>query len=174
MRSVAQFGSVSVLGTEGRMFESYRSEFFNMVKFFFYFFSSVAIISAIMVIYIQNPVHAILFLILAFCNISFLMILLGAEFLGLIFIMVYVGAVAVLFLFVVMMLDIRQQVAVTWNPFDFYSMCGIFIVFVLELFFMLEQMTVMHTIVENYFLDVAYMNGFYDVVSKSFGGIFAI
>src|ERR1700710_2166288 len=72
----------------------------------FYFFSAILIASAIMVIASRNPVHSVLFLILAFFNAAGLFVLLGAEFLGMILIVVYVGAVAVLFLFVVMMLDI--------------------------------------------------------------------
>ncbi len=73
---------------------------------FFYLFSSVMIASAFMVIAARNPVHSVLFLILAFVNASGLFILLGAEFLAMILVVVYVGAVAVLFLFVVMMLDV--------------------------------------------------------------------
>jgi NADH-quinone oxidoreductase subunit J len=73
---------------------------------FFYLFSAVAIASGVMVIAARNPVHSVLFLILAFFNAAGLFILLGAEFLAMILVVVYVGAVAVLFLFVVMMLDI--------------------------------------------------------------------
>ncbi|HEX3431754.1 MAG TPA: NADH-quinone oxidoreductase subunit J [Rhizomicrobium sp.] len=72
----------------------------------FYFFSAVLIGAALMVIASRNPVHSVLFLILAFFNAAALFILLGAEFLALILLIVYVGAVAVLFLFVVMMLDV--------------------------------------------------------------------
>ena len=73
---------------------------------FFYLFSAIAIASAVMVIASRNPVHSVLFLILTFFNAAGLFILLGAEFLAMILVVVYVGAVAVLFLFVVMMLDI--------------------------------------------------------------------
>ena len=73
----------------------------------FYLFSLVAILSALMVISSKNPVHSVLFLILSFVNASGIFVLLGAEFLAMILIIVYVGAVAVLFLFVVMMLDIN-------------------------------------------------------------------
>ena len=73
---------------------------------FFYLFASVAIASAVMVISSRNPVHSVLFLILCFFNAAGLFILLGAEFLAMILVVVYVGAVAVLFLFVVMMLDV--------------------------------------------------------------------
>jgi NADH-quinone oxidoreductase subunit J len=72
----------------------------------FWFFSAVLILSAVLVIGARNPVHSVLFLILAFFNAAGLFVLLGAEFLGMILIVVYVGAVAVLFLFVVMILDI--------------------------------------------------------------------
>jgi len=72
----------------------------------FYAFASILILSAIMVISARNPVHSVLFLILAFFNAAGLFVLLGAEFVAMILVIVYVGAVAVLFLFVVMMLDI--------------------------------------------------------------------
>ncbi len=73
---------------------------------FFYLFAIVCIASAVMVIAAKNPVHSVLYLILAFVNASGLFVLMGAEFLAMILIVVYVGAVAVLFLFVVMMLDV--------------------------------------------------------------------
>tara|TARA_B100000674_G_scaffold455582_1_gene429444 strand:- start:768 stop:1400 length:633 start_codon:yes stop_codon:yes gene_type:complete len=76
---------------------------------FFYFFSIIAIISAIMVTASRNTVHSVFFLILDFISISCLFIMIGAEFLGMIMLIVYVGAVAVLFLFVVMMLNVAQQ-----------------------------------------------------------------
>ena len=73
---------------------------------FFYLFSALRVASAVMVISSRNPVHSVLFLILCFFNAAGLFILLGAEFLAMILVVVYVGAVAVLFLFVVMMLDV--------------------------------------------------------------------
>ena len=76
---------------------------------FFYFFSIIAVFSAIMVIASKNTVHSVFFLILDFISISCLFIMIGAEFLGMIMLIVYVGAVAVLFLFVVMMLNVAQQ-----------------------------------------------------------------
>ncbi len=76
---------------------------------FFYVFSLIAIISAIMVTASKNTVHSVFFLILDFISISCLFIMIGAEFLGMIMLIVYVGAVAVLFLFVVMMLNVAQQ-----------------------------------------------------------------
>ena len=77
-----------------------------MTALFFYLFSAVAVASAVMVIASRNPVQSVLFLILAFVNAAGLFLILGAEFLAMILIVVYVGAVAVLFLFVVMMLDV--------------------------------------------------------------------
>ncbi len=78
----------------------------NLASAFFYLFASVVVASGFMVIASRNPVHSVLFLILAFVNAAGLFLLLGAEFLAMILIVVYVGAVAVLFLFVVMMLDV--------------------------------------------------------------------
>jgi NADH-quinone oxidoreductase subunit J len=78
----------------------------SVVTLFFYLFSAVMIASAFMVIASRNPVHSVLFLILAFVNAAGLFLILGAEFLAMILVVVYVGAVAVLFLFVVMMLDV--------------------------------------------------------------------
>ena len=76
---------------------------------FFYIFSLIAIVSAVMVTVSKNTVHSVFFLILDFISISCLFIMIGAEFLGMIMLIVYVGAVAVLFLFVVMMLNVSQQ-----------------------------------------------------------------
>jgi NADH-quinone oxidoreductase subunit J len=78
----------------------------NVAEFFFYVFSAIMVASAFMVIAARNPVHSVLFLILTFVNAAGLFVLLGAEFLAMILVVVYVGAVAVLFLFVVMMLDV--------------------------------------------------------------------
>ncbi|WDR03208.1 NADH-quinone oxidoreductase subunit J [Devosia algicola] len=78
----------------------------SLPQFFFYVFSTIAVISALMVISSRNPVHSVLFLILVFLNASGLFLLAGAEFLALLLVVVYVGAVMVLFLFVVMMLDV--------------------------------------------------------------------
>jgi len=76
---------------------------------FFYFFSTITVFSAIMVIISRNTVYSVFFLILVFVTVSILFIMIGAEFLGMIMLIVYVGAVAVLFLFVVMMLNITEQ-----------------------------------------------------------------
>ena len=78
----------------------------NLVAGFFYMFSAVTVASAFMVIASRNPVHAVLFLILAFFNSAGLFLLLGAEFIAMVLVIIYVGAVAILFLFVVMMLDV--------------------------------------------------------------------
>ncbi|HEY2891565.1 MAG TPA: NADH-quinone oxidoreductase subunit J [Dongiaceae bacterium] len=86
----------------------------------FYLFAGIAVASGVMVITARNPVHSVLFLILAFFNAAGLFVLMGAEFLAMILIVVYVGAVAVLFLFVVMMLDINftelRKGALTYLP----------------------------------------------------------
>ena len=77
-----------------------------IVALFFYLFAGICVASAVMVIASRNPVHSVLYLILAFVNAAGLFVMMGAEFLAMILIVVYVGAVAVLFLFVVMMLDV--------------------------------------------------------------------
>jgi len=78
---------------------------------FFYFFSTIAVFSAIMVTVSRNTVYSVFFLILVFVSVSILFIMIGAEFLGMIMLIVYVGAVAVLFLFVVMMLNVTENLA---------------------------------------------------------------
>ena len=79
----------------------------NFEIFFYYFFSIIGIVSAILVLFSKNPVHTVLFLILFFCNMTGLLLISEIEFLSIVFIIVYVGAVVVLFLFVIMMLDIQ-------------------------------------------------------------------
>jgi len=79
----------------------------NIEALLFYIFSSIAIVSGIMVISSRNPMHSVLFLVLVFCNAAGLLLLLETEFLAMLLLIVYVGAIAVLFLFVVMMLNIR-------------------------------------------------------------------
>ena len=76
---------------------------------FFYFFSSIAVFASVMVIVTRNTVYSVFFLILVFVSVSILFIMIGAEFLGMIMLIVYVGAVAVLFLFVVMMLNVTEK-----------------------------------------------------------------
>lgn len=80
---------------------------FQGLQILFYLFSSIALISGVMVITAKNPVHSVLFLILVFCNAAGLLVLLNLDFFAMIFLIVYVGAIAVLFLFVVMMLNIK-------------------------------------------------------------------
>src|SRR6266498_3404468 len=77
-----------------------------VASLFFYLFAGICVAAGFMVIAARNPVHSVLFLILAFVSAAGLIVLMGAEFLGLVLVFVYVGAVAVLFLFVVMMLDV--------------------------------------------------------------------
>mgnify|MGYP001407487310 FL=1 len=106
----------------------------------FYLFSSIAVLSALMVISAKNPVHSVLFLILSFVNASGLFVLLGAEFLAMILVVVYVGAVAVLFLFVVMMLDINyiklREGFLQYLPFG--ALLGIVLVIELGILFLTD------------------------------------
>ena len=107
----------------------------------FYFFSLVAVLSALMVISARNPVHSVLFLILSFVNASGLFVLLGAEFLAMILVVVYVGAVAVLFLFVVMMLDINfvklREGFLQYLPFG--ALLGIVLIIELGILFLTKS-----------------------------------
>ncbi len=102
---------------------------------FFYIFSLIAIFSAIMVITSKNTVHSVFFLILDFISISCLFIMIGAEFLGMIMLIVYVGAVAVLFLFVVMMLNVAQQNDEFFQTSTRYSHLPIGLIIGLVIFF---------------------------------------
>ena len=107
----------------------------------FYLFSSIAVLSALMVISSKNPVHSVLFLILSFINASCLFVLLGAEFLAMILAVVYVGAVAVLFLFVVMMLDINfvklREGFLQYLPFG--ALLGIVLIIELGILFLTKS-----------------------------------
>ena len=111
---------------------------------FFYLFAGVTCLAGLMVISSRNPVHSVLFLILAFFNSSGLFVLLGAEFLAMLLVVVYVGAVAVLFLFVVMMLDINF--AELRDGFQRYmplglGVAGILLAEILFVFFNQEELT---------------------------------
>jgi NADH-quinone oxidoreductase subunit J len=109
---------------------------------FFYLFAGICVASAVMVIAARNPVHSVLFLILAFVNAAGLFVLMGAEFLAMILIVVYVGAVAVLFLFVVMMLDVdfaeMRQGMLQYLPFG--MLMGA--IFLAELLFVVGAWTI--------------------------------
>ncbi len=112
-----------------------------MVELVFYFFAFLMIFSGLMVITLRNPVHAVLFLIFAFFNAAGLFILLGAEFIAMTLIIVYVGAVAVLFLFVVMMLDINLDKLREgfWKWFPFGALIAVVIAVEIGLVMMGDQ-----------------------------------
>ena len=80
-----------------------------MILYFFYFFSFIVVFSSFLVIFVSNPVHSVLFLIFTFFNAAIIFLIFKAEFLAMTLLIVYVGAVAVLFLFVVMMLNVAEQ-----------------------------------------------------------------
>ena len=102
-----------------------------------YFFITILLLSSLFVLLSQNPVHSVLFLILAFCNASGILFLFNAEFLGLVFIIIYVGAIAILFLFVVMMLNVKVYYSNTLFYFPFLLLGGL--ILVLQTFLMLEK-----------------------------------
>ena len=112
----------------------------------FYLFSSIAVLSSLMVISAKNPVRSVLFLILCFVTSSGLFVLLGAEFLAMILVVVYVGAVAVLFLFVVMMLDINfvklREGFLQYLPFG--ALLGIVLIFELGILFLTKNFSKMN------------------------------
>ena len=117
----------------------------------FYLFSLVAVLSALMVISSKNSVHSVLFLILSFINAAGLFVLLGAEFLAMILVIVYVGAVAVLFLFVVMMLDINfiklREGFLQYLPFGL--LLGIVLLTELAIIFFSDKLTDMNLVEYN-------------------------
>lgn len=105
----------------------------------FSIFSSIALVSSIMVIRAKNPVHSVLFLILVFCNSAALLVLLGLDFFAMILLVVYVGAIAVLFLFVVMMLNIKIA-EIHENVLRYLPVGGIIgLIFLLEIFLIVDN-----------------------------------
>ena len=111
----------------------------------FYIISSITVLSCLSVVFSSNPVHSVLFLIFTFFNVSILFLLSNAEFLAMTLIIVYVGAVAVLFLFVVMMLNINEVLIkegfLKYFPFGFILIT----IFLLELFFVFKDITLKNT-----------------------------
>jgi len=105
----------------------------------FSLFSSLAVVSSILVIRCKNPVHSVLFLIFVFCNTSGLFLLLDLDFFAMVFLVVYVGAIAVLFLFVVMMLNIKAA-EISENILHFMPIGGLIgLIFLLEIFLVVEN-----------------------------------
>ncbi len=96
---------MSVLGTGNHVFESHLSDMYVYIDFFFI---TLAILYSFCIIFSKNPVHSVLYLILVFLNISFLFLKYSLEFLGIFLIIIYVGAISILFLFVIMMLKLKQ------------------------------------------------------------------
>ena len=112
----------------------------------FYIISSITVLSCLSVVFSSNPVHSVLFLIFTFFNVSILFLFSNAEFLAMTLIIVYVGAVAVLFLFVVMMLNINEVLIkegfLKYFPFGFILIT----IFILELFFVFKDITLKNTL----------------------------
>ena len=109
------------------------------MTFLFYIFASIAIVAGIMVIQSRNPVHSVLFLILVFMNVAALLILLGLDFFAMVLLVVYVGAIAVLFLFVVMMLNIKLA-EVNEQKLRYLPIGGLIgLLFLFEMFVMIDN-----------------------------------
>lgn len=140
---------------------------FNFESILFYLFSGIALIASIMVINSKNPVHSVLYLILVFCNSAGLFILLGVEFLAITFIIVYVGAIAILFLFVVMMLNIKL-VELNENMLRYLPIGALIgVIFLFEIFLVLEN----NLISLNYNLDPNIINNVWDNKVTSYTNI---
>ena len=140
---------------------------FSFESILFYLFSSIALIASIMVINSKNPVHSVLYLILVFCNSAGLFILLGVEFLAITFIIVYVGAIAILFLFVVMMLNIKL-VELNENMLRYLPIGALIgVIFLFEIFLVLEN----NLISLNYNLDPNIINNVWDNKVTSYTNI---
>ena len=132
---------------------------FMLINFLFYFFSTILILSALLVIIAQNTIYSVLFLVLGFVASSSLLFLLECEFIALLFIVIYVGAIAVLFLFVVMMLDIKTASLTkdTLKYFPFGSFIGI--MFLTEIIFVVFKNFQINSY-QNSFLFNFYVNWF--------------
>jgi len=140
---------------------------FNFESMLFFLFSSIALIASIMVINAKNPVHSVLFLILVFLNSAGLFMLLGVEFLAITFIIVYVGAIAILFLFVVMMLNIKL-VELNENMLRYLPIGALIgLIFLFEIFLVLEN----NLVTLNYAIDSNYLNINWDSKLTSFTNI---
>ena len=132
--------------------------------FLFYFFSLLSLISGLFVILSKNPVHSVLFLILVFCSSAGLLLLLDIEFLAMIFLVVYVGAIAVLFLFVVMMLNIKileiTEGFFKYLPISFF----VGIIFLIEILLIIKKLGFNDLLYNNYVLFDFYL--FYKIVNN--------
>lgn len=112
----------------------------------FIFFSSLILGSGIMVILTVNPVHSILYLVLVFCGSSCLLLMVKAEFLAMMFLMIYIGAIAVLFLFVIMMLNVKV-IELNENLIQYLPLSGLIsLIFLFEIFFLLKGNNYFETI----------------------------
>ena len=127
-----------------------------------YVFSSILLLSSIMVISVQNSVYSVLFLVLSFASAASLLVLFECEFIALMFIIVYVGAIAILFLFVVMMLDVKIAIS-SKDSFKYFPV-GFFIgvIFLLEIFLILKESFVLNNYTSEFFFN--YYGNWFDKV----------
>ncbi len=139
-----------------------------MIIYLTIFFSILAIICSLLIISVRNPIHSILYLILTFCNISFILLIWNVEFIAIIFLIVYVGAISVLFLFVVMMLNIKiielNEIFWRYIPIGFL----ISLIFVIEIYsviFKSGNCLFKYTFLDdiNIFYQLKYLESFYNV-----------
>ena len=136
---LAQARSATMLNSCKQPKDHKKSKSILFVNFLFYIFSSLALISAGLVIQVTNPVHSVLFLILVFFNAAGLLILIGLEFFAMVFLVVYIGAIAVLFLFVVMMLNIKLA-EINEKKYRYLPIGGLLgILFLFEIFCIIDN-----------------------------------
>ena len=129
-----------------------------------YVFSSILLLSSIMVISVQNSVYSVLFLVLSFASAASLLVLFECEFIALMFIIVYVGAIAVLFLFVVMMLDIKIAIS-SKDSFKYFPVGFLIgVVFLLEIFLILKESFVLNNYAPEFFFN--YYSNWFDRVDS--------
>ena len=129
-----------------------------------YVFSSILLLSSIMVISVQNSVYSVLFLVLSFASAASLLVLFECEFIALMFIIVYVGAIAVLFLFVVMMLDIKIAIS-SKDSFKYFPVGFLIgVIFLLEIFMILKESFVINNYTSEFFFN--YYSNWFDKVDN--------
>jgi NADH-quinone oxidoreductase subunit J len=128
--------------------------------FLFYIFSTIAVLSAVMVVSVPNPVHSVLYLISSFVSVAGLLLMLELEFLALIFVVVYVGAIAVLFLFVVMMLNVKISEVARENLLRYLPVGAVLVVvFLMEVLVVVDRgLTVLSSDVQKFLFVPSHVN----------------
>lgn len=152
---------MSVLGTEGHVFDPHHSDNFYLealmttIYIFHFFFIFISTYSAVSLILSQNSVHTVLLLILIFFSSASSLILFGVDFIPLLFIIIYVGAIAVLFLFIVMMLDLKTE---TVKEYNFINSSEFFLITYCVLYYILINSNFIHLFSTNFIVNEQFNN----------------